>query len=115
MASSIDELYGNLWGKHVPGFSEDLEKSANPRETDPMFEWFGQSGLGPDHLVLDAGSRDAHHAVELAQQFGCRFVALDPIPLHQEYMHKTITEAGLEERITTSIGAIEALPFDEAS
>lgn len=115
MARSIDELYGELWGKHVPGFSEDLEKSANPRETDPMFEWFRQSGLGPDHLVLDVGSRDAHHAVELTQQYGCRFVALDPIPLHQGYMHKTISEAGVEDRVTTCLAAIEALPFDAAS
>jgi ubiquinone/menaquinone biosynthesis C-methylase UbiE len=111
MASSIHELYGDLWGKHTPGFAEDIEQSTTFRETDPMFEWFGQSGLGPDHRVLDVGSRDAHHAVELAQQFGCRCIALDPISLHREYMKKTIAEAGLSERVTSCTAAIEALPF----
>jgi SAM-dependent methyltransferase len=115
MASSIYELYGDLWGKHTPGFAEDLEQTATLRETDPMFAWFGQSGIGPDHLVLDVGSRDAHQALELAQQFGCRCIALDPVPLHQDLMNKTITEAGLSERVTTCTAAIEALPFDEAS
>jgi SAM-dependent methyltransferase len=115
MANSIYELYGELWGRHVPGFAEDLEKSADPRENDPMFDWFGQSGIGPDHRVLDIGARDAHQAVELARQSGCRCIALDPILLHQEYMKKTIGEAGLSERVTTCTAAIEALPFDEAS
>src|SRR2546423_15030991 len=111
MATSIDELYGDLWAREVPGWAEDLEKSANPREHDPMFEWFRQCGIGTDHLVLDVGSRDAHHAVELAQQYDCRCIALDPILLHQQYMSKTIAEAGLEERGTISLAAIEGPPF----
>src|SRR4051794_30353367 len=114
MATTIHELYGDLWARDVLGWAEDLEKSANPRERDPMRDWFEQSGIGPEHLVLDVGSRDAHHAVELGQQSGCRCIALDPIPLHQQYIRKTIAEAGLEARVTTCLAAIEALPFEEA-
>ena len=65
--------------------------------------------------MLDVGSRDAGHALELARRFGCRCVAIDPVALHRQQMSRTIAEAGLESQVTAVQAAIEALPFADAS
>jgi len=70
MASSIYELYGDLWGTGTPGLSEDVGKSLKPRSADWLYRAFAQCGVSPNHLVLDVGSRDAGHAIELAKRFG---------------------------------------------
>ena len=115
MASSIYELYGDLWGTSTPGLSEDVGKSLKPRSADWLYRAFAQCGVSPNDLVLDVGSRDAGHAIELAKRFGCRCVAIDPVPLHREYMRKAIEAADLEGRVTAVQAAIEALPFAQAS
>jgi hypothetical protein len=98
MAASVGELYGELWGKSVPGFDEDLKRSLDPRSADCLYDMLGRCGIGPAHLVLDAGSRDAGHAIELARRFGCRCVAIDPVPLHMQSMQQALAEAALVEK-----------------
>jgi sarcosine/dimethylglycine N-methyltransferase len=115
LASSIDELYGDLWGRSASGLSEDVGRSLSPRSADWLYEAFAGCGVGPEDMVLDAGSRDAGHAIELAKRFGCRCVALDPVSLHREYMQKAIAEADLSDRVTAVQGDIGALPFTDAS
>jgi ubiquinone/menaquinone biosynthesis C-methylase UbiE len=115
LASSIDQLYGDLWGRSASRLSEDVGRSLSPRSADCLYDAFARCGVGPEHVVLDAGSRDAGHAIELAKRFGCRSVALDPVSLHREYMKKAIAEADLGDRVTATQGAIEALPFKDAS
>jgi SAM-dependent methyltransferase len=115
MAHSIYELYGELWGQAIPGFSEDMERSLEPRGADGLYDAFAACDVGPDDLVLDAGSRDAGHAIELAKRFGCRCVAVDAVPLHLGLMRKTIAEAGMGDRVTAGLAALEALPFAAGS
>jgi ubiquinone/menaquinone biosynthesis C-methylase UbiE len=115
VAASIYELYGEIWGEGAPGFEEELGRSLEPRSHDCLYELFGRCGIPSDGLVLDAGSRDAGHAVELAKRFGCRCLAIDPVPRHQEWMSKSIAEAALGDRVTAALAAIEALPCGDAS
>ena len=50
--------------------------------------------------MLDVGSRDAGHALELAKRFGCRCVAIDPVTLHRQQMRQTIDGTGLGDQVT---------------
>src|SRR5437867_3921288 len=115
MASSIYELYGDLWGKSPPGLSEDVGRNLNPRSADSLYDAFAECGVRRGDVVLDVGSRDAGHAIELAKRFGCRCVAVDPVSLHREQMSRAIAEAGLGDQVMAVQAAIEALPFANES
>jgi SAM-dependent methyltransferase len=92
-----------------------LGQSLDPRGTDWLFEVFAGLGAQPGDLVLDAGARDAVHALRLVREHGVRAVALDRLKLHCELARERIAEAGLTDRIDVVEGAIEELPFDDAS
>jgi ubiquinone/menaquinone biosynthesis C-methylase UbiE len=111
MPLSIDELYGELWGKSPPGLAADVRRSLHPRSADSLYDAFAACEVRPGDLVLDLGSRDAGHAIELAKRFGCRCVAIDPVALHREQMRKAIDAAGAGSQVTAMQAAIEALPF----
>ena len=115
MAASVRQLYEELWGKPCPEFDEALQRSLNPRTTVVLYDLFGELVVGAGDLVLDIGCRDAGHAIELAQRFGCRAVAVDPFPLHLERAEEEVAKAGLGDRITLRSGSIEAIPLGEAS
>jgi ubiquinone/menaquinone biosynthesis C-methylase UbiE len=115
LASSIQELYGDLWGKARAGFDERISQSLNPRDPDMLDELFGKLGVSQDDTVLDVGCRDALHSVLFVQRFGCHVIAVDPIPLHMDWAAKRVAEAGLEARITLMLGRPEELPLDDCS
>jgi len=113
MPTTVRELY-EVWA----GDSElgvDLARSLEPRGVDWLFDAFRALGPKPGDLVLDAGARDARHAIRLVSDFGVRAVALDPLPLHCELAHERIAEAGLSDEIDVVEGALEELPFDDVS
>ena len=70
MATSVQELYGELWGKSVPEFDAAVQKSLRPRRADSLYDAFARCGVAPGQQVLDIGSRDAGHAIELAKRSG---------------------------------------------
>jgi ubiquinone/menaquinone biosynthesis C-methylase UbiE len=78
-------------------------------------ELFGKLGISQDDVVLDLGCRDAFHSILFVQRFGCRVIAVDPIPLHMDWAAKRVAEAGLETRITLMLGGAEELPLDDCS
>ncbi len=113
MTTPVQKLY-EVWA----GDSElrtALGQSLDPRGTDWLFAVF--AGLGPHagDLVLDAGARDAVHAIRLAREQGVRAVALDPLPLHCSLARERIADAGLTDEIDVVEGALEELPFEDAS
>jgi SAM-dependent methyltransferase len=109
---SSDELYGEIWADEE-AIDADLARSLDPRATTSLYDTFGHLGVGADHTVLDAGARDAVHAVELVRRFGCHVVAVDPVPLHVERARARVAEAGLADRVDVAEAAIEALPFGD--
>src|SRR5438128_11756374 len=100
MTHTIYDLYGEIWGKGCPEFDEALLQSLNPRSSETLYELFGNMGVAPGDRVLDVGCRDASVAVELVRRFGCRMVAIDPIPLRMAAAARCLSEAGLRGHIT---------------
>jgi len=115
MTSSVHELYGDLWANPRAGFDERIDQSLNPRDPDMLDGLFGELGISGDDIVLDVGSRDALHASEFVQRFGCEVVALDPIPVHLEWARQRVAKAGLQDRISLILGRMEELPLDDCS
>ena len=115
MATTIYDVYGDFWSKPRPGFDERVEQSLNPRDPDMLDDLFAGLGITQDNIILDIGCRDALHAVEFVQRFGCRVIAIDPIDVHMDWAKQRIAEAGLQDRIALIQGRIEELPGDDES
>lgn len=115
MTTTVEDLYGDYWGRVDPEFEAALGTSLQPRGADMLYDVFSGFGVGPDDTVLDAGCRDATYAVELVRRFGCRAVAIDPVPLHVERARQRIAEAGLADRITVYQAGTEAMPIASGS
>jgi SAM-dependent methyltransferase len=110
---SVQELY-ELWAGDQE-LRDALERSLDPRGQDWLFEAFAELGARPGDLVLDAGARDAVHAIRLVQEHGVRAVALDPVPVHCALARERVDAAGLTDEIDVVEAAIEELPFADAS
>jgi SAM-dependent methyltransferase len=115
MATSVESLYGDLWGRANPTFESNLKQSLSPRGSDSLYDLFAALEVGPGHTVADLGCRSAEHSVELVKRFGCEVIAVDPVPLHIELSKKTIELSGFGDKITPRLGSIEALPLEDAS
>lgn len=115
MTTTVEELYGDFWGRVDPEFQEAFGTSLKPRGADMLYDVFAGFGVGTDDTVLDAGCRDAIYAVELVRRFGCRAVAIDPVPLHIERAHRRVAEAGLADRITVHQARMEDMPIESGS
>ncbi len=112
---SSEELYGELWAEDLSALDVELGQSLSPRATTMLYDEFARLGVGPDHLVLDAGARDAVHAIELVRRLHCRAVAVDPVSLHVDRARERVAAAGLEDRIDVVQGGLESLPLGDAS
>lgn len=115
MTPTVEELYGDYWGRIDPEFELALGTSLRPRGADMLYDTFAGFGVGPEDTILDVGCRDAAYAVELARRFGCRVVAVDPVPLHVEQARQRVAEAGLGNRIVVHQAGIEAMPVASES
>jgi ubiquinone/menaquinone biosynthesis C-methylase UbiE len=115
VGDSSDRLYGELWAENSSGLDEELGRSLGPRATTMLYDELAGLGVRPGDLVLDAGARDAVHAIELVRRLDCRAIAVDPVPLHVEWAHARVVEAGLDDRIEIVQAALESLPLDDAS
>jgi SAM-dependent methyltransferase len=113
LTTPVQKLY-EVWAGDSE-LREALAQSLEPRGTDWLFEVF--AGLGPQagDLVLDAGARDAVHAIRLVREHDVRAVALDPLPLHCALARERVGDAGLKDEIDVVEGALEGLPFEDAS
>ena len=92
-----------------------LARSLDPRGVDALYDAFAALGPRPGDLVLDAGARDAKHAIRLVRAHDVHAIALDPVPVHVEQARAAVAEAGLTDAIDVVEGAIEALPLADAS
>jgi SAM-dependent methyltransferase len=72
---AIAELYaGHGWPANG---DELLHQSLAPRSPEMLLEAPGWLELSAGQLVLDAGCRDASHAIALTQRYGCQVVGVD--------------------------------------
>jgi ubiquinone/menaquinone biosynthesis C-methylase UbiE len=71
--------------------------------------------LTPESEILDVGCRDASHLVELVQRSGATGVGIDPVGRLVERARDAVTAAGLTEQIQIAEGAMQNLPYPDAS
>lgn len=115
--SGVHKLYGEIWAHSDPEFDADIGTSRQPRSPEVLFDYAASLDLDAGSLVLDIGSRDAIHAIEMASRFDWRVIAADPVPVHADLARERLKQADsdIAARIELSDAAIEHLPFDDAS
>jgi ubiquinone/menaquinone biosynthesis C-methylase UbiE len=115
LSISSNELYGEIWAEDLSALTVELGRSLAPRAAAMLYDEFARLGVDPDDLVLDAGGRDAVHAIELVRRLDCRAVTIDPVPLHVARACERVAAAGLENRIEVVNATTESLPLADAS
>jgi SAM-dependent methyltransferase len=113
LTTPVQKLY-EVWAGDSE-LREALAQSLHPRGTDWLFDVFAELGPQAGDRVLDAGARDAVHAIRLVREHGVLAVALDPLRLHCALARERVDNAGLTEEIDVVEGALEELPFEDAS
>jgi sarcosine/dimethylglycine N-methyltransferase len=116
---SVDDLYaaGPLSEDDVEAL---LDQSLHPRGPDMLFDLAGELGLSDGDLLLDVGSRDGRHQVELARRFGCRTVGVEPVRANLDRGRDLLTTTReAEPRVAAAVasvrGVAEHLPFADAT
>lgn len=89
---------------------ETLDRSLHPRSADSLFETVAASGVGGDDHVLDIGARDARHSLVLAERFGCRVTAIDPVETHITDALAAVGKSQHGDLVEVVRGQIEDLP-----
>jgi SAM-dependent methyltransferase len=105
----LTELYANQ------GWPADgdalLQRSLGPRAPEMLLDAPGWLGLGGGQLVLDAGCRDATHAIALARRYGCRVLGIDLVGAWLPKGLADAAAAGLGGQVVALVqGDLEALP-----
>jgi len=112
---SIYELYGEIWGTLDEEVEQTLGQSLNPRPADMLYDYLNAFGITEEQTILDIGSRHAKYAIEIANRFGCRVEAVDPIAQHTQRAKENVATAKLADRINLSTAGIEEIPLHDGS
>jgi SAM-dependent methyltransferase len=105
---AVTELYA---GKGWPADGDELlRRSLAPRSPDMLLDAPDWLGLSAGQLVLDAGCRDATHAVALTQRYGCRVIGVDLVLAGLPKGGAYDAAAAAAGRVALVQGDIEALP-----
>jgi SAM-dependent methyltransferase len=110
---SLTELYASQ-GWPAEG-EELLQRSLGPRGPELLLEAPAWLGLEAGQLVLDAGCRDATHAIALAGRYGCRVLGVDLVAAWLPRGRAEAAAAGLEGRVDMVQGDLEALPVADGA
>jgi SAM-dependent methyltransferase len=109
----LTELFA---GQGWPGEGEKLlHQSLGPRAPELLLEAPGWLGLDAGQLVLEAGCRDATHAIALAGRYGCRVLGVDLVAAWLPKGRADAAAAGLDGRVALVQGDLEALPVGDGA
>jgi SAM-dependent methyltransferase len=104
----LTELYA---GQGWPAQGEELlARSLGPRAPEMLLEAPGWLGLDAGQLVLEAGCRDATHAIALARRYGCQVLGVDLVAAWLPKGGADAAAAGLDAPVALVQGDLEALP-----
>jgi SAM-dependent methyltransferase len=110
---AITELYAGQGWPHDG--DELLRRSLGPRSPELLLDAPGWLGLGAGQLVVDAGCRDATHAVELMQRYGCRVIGVDLVLAGLPKGGAYDAAAAAAGRVALVQGDIQALPLADGA
>jgi len=106
---TVEAMYGP-WGIDHDDIDAALDRSRAPRSSTMLYDAFADLDIGPSHVVLDVGARNAVHSLRIAERFGCRVVAVDPIEINVRDARAAIAEHGSGSLLDVRQGSIEAIP-----
>ena len=104
---TVEEMYGD-WDYLAA--VEVLGRSLDPRPSTSLFDTLDPLGLGPGDAVLDIGGREAGHSLVIAERFGCRVVAVDPVEANIARAAAPIAEHTHGDLVEARLGSIERIP-----
>ena len=109
---TVEEMYGDWdWEAAVAA----VDRSLDPRPGSSIIDMFGELGPGEGDVVLDIGGRDARHALQMAERFGCRVVCVDPAQANIDDAEKAISEHELGHLVEAVAGLVEEIPADDGA
>jgi SAM-dependent methyltransferase len=109
----ITELYAEQgW---PDGGDALLGRSLGPRSPELLLDAPGWLGLEGGGLVLDAGCRDATHAIALARRYGCRVLGVDLVAAWLPKGLADAAAAGLAGQVDLVQGDLQALPVGDGA
>ncbi|MGH3854835.1 MAG: class I SAM-dependent methyltransferase [Pseudonocardiaceae bacterium] len=109
----MDAIYDDLWRVNALNCWATEQKALQPRAPSHLFDLVADIDLVSVASILDVGCGQGNHACELAQRFGARVVALDPVQSNLEYAHERVRRNNLADRVQVQKGFIERLPFSD--
>lgn len=107
---TVEEFYGP-WPISHEARGEIMGRSRDPLGPDSLFEVVASLGVGAEDVVLDIGARDARHSITLAERFGSRVIAVDPVATAVEKGREAVADRGLADRVEVVVGGIESIPL----
>jgi SAM-dependent methyltransferase len=106
---AVAELYA---GQGWPANGDQLlHQSLAPRSPDMLLEAPGWLGLRAGQLVLDAGCRDASHAIALTRRYGCRVLGVDLVLAGLPKGGAYPAAAATAGPVSLVLGDVQALPL----
>lgn len=116
---SVGEMYTNGPLTELQ-IDELLDESLRPRGPEFLFEVAGGLGVDASSRVLDIGSGNGRHVIELARRFGCRTIGVEFV---WDYLSSGFpdledvraNEPEVAARLAVAQGSISALPFPEGT
>jgi len=109
---SVDQMYGD-WDYEAA--VAVLDRSLDPRSRMSLYDTLGSLGLGAGDVALDIGGRDARHSLAIAERFGCRVVAVDPVDANIDRATRAVAEHEYGYLVEVRLGSIEQIPADDGA
>ena len=110
------ETVDSFYSEEIEAFYEHgadgvLDVSLEPRGPSLLFEMAGELGAAKGARVLDVGSRDGRHLVELRERFDCDAIGAEPAQANLGRMSRSYPS----HSFPVARGVGEALPFADRS
>jgi ubiquinone/menaquinone biosynthesis C-methylase UbiE len=111
---NLDIIYEHIWAAHGDGLFAILDQSLRPRSTYTLYELIEQVGIEANNTILDVGCGLGQHSCQLAEQFSCGVIGIDPLERNLVQARQNAVEKGLAGRVAFQPGRIEDIPFEAA-
>ncbi len=111
---TVEQMYGD-WGFEWEDAVAMTDRSLGPRPRTSMYDTFGTLGIGAGGYVLDIGARDAAQALDLAERFACRVLAVDPVQANADLAAEVIAAHEHGGLVDIKLGTINDIPADDGT